>query len=226
MIPLKDDVRSSTFPFVTLSLIAMNVAVFVFQVSLGARGAEAFVYRMSAIPYEITHLVNVGPPPLVHLPLTIFTAMFVHAGLLHIAGNMLFLWIFGDNIEDAFGHLFYLLFYLFAGVVATMAHVLASPMSTTPMIGASGAIAGVLGAYFVLFPRAQVKTLLFLFVFVTVVRIPAVVFLGLWFVIQVLSSGVEKGAGGIAWYAHIGGFVTGVVAVLILKAVRPGKRYG
>ncbi len=217
MIPLKDDVRSSTFPFVTILIIAVDAAVFLYQLGLGHEGGEAFIYRTAAIPFEITHLKDIAPRPFVPLPLTVFTSMFVHGGLFHLAGNMLFLWIFGDNVEDRFGHILFLLFYLFSGAVASLAHIVTAPSSLTPMVGASGAIAGVLGAYFILFPRAQVKTLVFLFFFVTVVRIPAVVFLGFWFFLQVASS--SFGGDGIAWYAHIGGFVTGAAAVLALRSV-------
>jgi membrane associated rhomboid family serine protease len=222
MIPLKDDVYSSTFPFVTVFIIAVNVLVFVYQLTLGYSGAEFFIYRTAAIPYEITHLVDVGPHSFVPVPFTIFTAMFVHGGLFHIAGNMLFLWIFGDNVEDVFGHFLFAAFYLLCGVLASLTHILIAPSAMTPMIGASGAIAGVLGAYLVLFPRAQVKTLIFMFFFVTTARIPAVVFLGFWFFFQVLSAG--NGGGGVAWFAHIGGFVAGMAVVLLMRlasGVRP-----
>ena len=214
MIPLKDDVPSYTFPYVTIAIIAVNIFVFTYQLTLGARGGELFVYRTAAIPYEITHLVDLTPRSLVPPPLTLLTAMFVHGGLVHIAGNMLFLWIFGDNVEDVFGHVKFLVFYLASGVAASISHVAMEPSSTLPMIGASGAIAGVLGAYFLLFPRARVLTLVFLIFFVTVVRLPAVLFLGVWFLFQILSS---SSGGGIAWFAHIGGFVTGAAVVLIFR---------
>lgn len=218
MIPIKDDVRSSTFPFVTILIIAANVAVFAYQLTLDRAGAEAFIYRAAVIPYEVTHLVDIGLRSFVPVPFTLFTAMFVHGGLFHLGGNMLFLWIFGDNIEDRFGHILYAFFYLASGTVASLSHILVSPSGITPMIGASGAIAGVLGAYFIFFPRAQVKTLVFLFFFVTIVQIPAVVFLGLWFLLQVFSSGF---GGSIAWYAHIGGFITGA-AVAFGTRLLPG----
>lgn len=218
MIPLKDDVPSYTFPYVTLFIIALNIFVFSYQLTLGARGTESFIYRTAAIPYEITNLIDIRPRSVVPPPLTLFTAMFVHGGVLHLAGNMLFLWIFGDNIEDVLGHFKFILFYLVSGVVASMAHIFIEPSSTLPMIGASGAIAGVLGAYFLLFPRAQVLTLVFLVFFINIVRIPAVIFLGIWFLFQILGSG---SGGSIAWYAHIGGFVAGAAIVLIL---RPKKR--
>lgn len=221
MIPLKDDVRSSTFPFVTVFIIAVNVLVFAYQLTLGYSGAELFIYRTAAIPYEITRLGDVGPHPFVPVPFTLFTAMFVHGGLFHLAGNMLFLWIFGDNVEDVFGHVLFTVFYLVSGIVASLTHILIAPSAMTPMIGASGAIAGVLGAYFMLFPRAQVKTLIFLFFFVTTARIPAVVFLGFWFFFQVLSAG--NGGGSIAWFAHIGGFVAGMAAVLLMRLVRGAR---
>ncbi|MBI5588388.1 MAG: rhomboid family intramembrane serine protease [Deltaproteobacteria bacterium] len=214
MIPLKDDVPSYTFPYVTISIIIINIVVFIYQMTLGTSGTENFIYRTAAIPYEITHLVDIKPRSVVPPPFTLFTAMFVHGGLLHLAGNMLFLWIFGDNVEDTLGHFRFVLFYLASGVIASLAHIAMEPSSTLPMIGASGAIAGVLGAYFILFPRAKILTLVFLLFFVTVARIPAVVFLGIWFLFQLLSSG---SGGGIAWYAHIGGFVAGAVAIIILR---------
>jgi membrane associated rhomboid family serine protease len=210
MIPLKDDTPSATYPYVTVAFIVINVLVFLYQLSLGYRGMTYFIYTTAAIPYEITHLVDTGPPAVVALPFTLLTAMFVHGGLLHLGGNMLFLWIFGDNVEDSMGHVRFVFFYLLTGLLASAAHVLAAPNSTLPMIGASGAIAGVLGAYFVLFPRANVKTLVFLFVFVTIIQVPAVFFLGLWFLFQLLSSG---SGGGIAWYAHIGGFLAGALLI-------------
>ncbi len=220
MIPLKDDIPSSTFPFVTVSIIAINVMVFIYQMTLGAQGAEAFIYMTAAIPYEITRFIGAPPRSVVPPPFTILTSMFVHGGLFHIAGNMLFLWIFGDNVEDTLGHFRFVIFYLFTGTVASLAHVMMEPASTVPMIGASGAIAGVLGAYFILFPKANIKTLIFFF-FVSVVRIPAVVFLGFWFVLQLLSSGAA--GGGIAWYAHIGGFIAGAAIVLLLRPGRAGR---
>jgi membrane associated rhomboid family serine protease len=210
MIPLKDDTPSSTYPYVTVAFIVINVLVFLYQISLGYSGMNYFIYTTAAIPYEITHLVDTGPPAVVALPFTLLTAMFVHGGLLHLGGNMLFLWIFGDNVEDSMGHVKFVVFYLLTGLLASAAHVFAAPNSTLPMIGASGAIAGVLGAYFVLFPRANVKTLVFLFVFVTIIQVPAVFFLGLWFLFQLLSSG---SGGGIAWYAHIGGFLAGALLI-------------
>jgi len=216
MIPIKDNIPSRTFPFVTLSLIAVNVMVFVYQIALGTDGVESFIYSTAAIPVEIMTLEDIGPVSMVPLPFTLITAMFVHGGLLHIGGNMLFLWIFGDNVEDRFGHAVFFLFYLATGVVASMAHILLDPGSTMPMVGASGAIAGVLGAYFLLFPRAQVNTLVILPLYISMVSLPAVMFLGFWFLLQVLNSGASS-SGGVAWYAHIGGFAAGVVAVIVYR---------
>ncbi len=222
MIPLKDDNPTYSYPYVTVAFIIINVMVFLYQISLGFKGMNYFIYTMAAIPYEITHLVDVGPPAVLAPPFTLLTAMFVHGGILHLAGNMLFLWIFGDNIEDSMGHVRFVVFYILTGLIASAAHVLAAPDSTMPMIGASGAIAGVLGAYFVLFPRANVKTLIFLFVFVSVIRVPAVFFLGIWFFFQLLSSGT---GGGIAWYAHIGGFVAGAALIRFFVKRRGGLSY-
>jgi len=188
MIPLKDDIPSRTFPYVTVSIIAVNVLVFLYQMTMSPLAGEIFIYRTAAVPLEVTNFVDLVPRSIVPPPLTVFTAMFVHGGPLHLAGNMLFLWIFGDNVEDVFGHAKFLAFYIGTGLVATLVHVLSDVSSITPMIGASGAVAGVLGAYFLLFPRANVLTLVFLFVFVTLARIPAVIFLGLWFLFQVLSA--------------------------------------
>jgi membrane associated rhomboid family serine protease len=226
MIPIKDDTPTSTYPFVTVAIIVLNFIVFVYELSLGYTGVETFIYKTAAIPYEVTHLVDVFPRSVVPPPWTLFTAMFVHGGLLHLGGNMLFLWIFGDNIEDRLGHFRFILFYLGTGLFASLTHIMLEPNSIVPMVGASGAIAGVLGAYFLLYPRAQVLTLVFLVFFISMVRVPAVFFLGFWFFIQLLSSG---NGGGIAWFAHIGGFVAGAAVVLIFRLRDPrmgflGKR--
>jgi membrane associated rhomboid family serine protease len=219
MIPLRDDIPSSTYPYVTVSLLVLNVAVFLYQLTLDVNGLERFIYATAAIPAEITSMSEVRPVNVLPVELTLVTAMFVHGGLLHLGGNMLFLWIFGDNVEDRFGHLRFLFFYVAAGVAASMVHILIEPGSVVPMVGASGAIAGVLGAYFMIFPRAQVQTLVILPLFISMARLPAVLFLGFWFLFQVLSSGISAGAG-VAWFAHIGGFVAGIVVALMYKAFR------
>ncbi len=217
MIPLKDDNPTKTYPFVTVALIAVNTAVFVYEASLGELGFKLFIYKTAAIPIEVLNGIDIYPKSLVPVPLTLLSSLFIHGGFFHLAGNMLYLWIFGDNIEDRFGHLPFLVFYLASGVIASMTHVLIHPNSTMPLIGASGAVAGILGAYFLLYPRAQVLTLVFLFIIVQIVRLPALVFLGLWFAIQLLSS---SAGGNIAWYAHIGGFVAGVAFVFIYKKTK------
>lgn len=219
MIPIRDDIPSRTYPYVTVALLVLNAAVFLYQLTLDVSGLERFIYATAAIPAELTSMAEVRPVDVLPVELTLLTAMFVHGGLLHLGGNMLFLWIFGDNVEDRFGHFRFLFFYLAAGVAASMVHILIEPGSIVPMVGASGAIAGVLGAYFMLFPRAQVQTLVILPLFISMARLPAVLFLGFWFFFQVLSSGLSAGAG-IAWFAHIGGFVAGVAVALMYKAFR------
>ncbi|WKZ33447.1 MAG: rhomboid family intramembrane serine protease [Thermodesulfobacteriota bacterium] len=219
MIPIRDDIPSRTYPYVTVALLVLNAAVFLYQLTLDVNGLERFIYATAAIPAELTSMAEVRPVDVLPVELTLLTAMFVHGGLLHLGGNMLFLWIFGDNVEDRFGHFRFLFFYLAAGVAASMVHILIEPGSIVPMVGASGAIAGVLGAYFMLFPRAQVQTLVILPLFISMARLPAVLFLGFWFLFQVLSSGLSAGAG-IAWFAHIGGFVAGVAVALMYKAFR------
>ena len=211
MIPIKDDNPTLHAPILTVALVAINVAVFAYAKLLGHSGFNAFTSRLGLIPFEITHATDAISPTPIPLYLTVFTALFMHAGWMHLAGNMLYLWIFGNNIEDVLGHFRFAVFYLFCGTVATLAHVISAPYSTAPLVGASGAIAGVLGAYLAAFPRARVHVLVFLFLFVQVVRIPALLVLGFWFIIQLVNaSGASGGAdGGVAWYAHIAGFVVG-----------------
>ena len=234
MIPLKDDVPSETFPFVTIGLIGLNVLVFFYQASIGVggdpRASEAVVFEFGATPCRITGACPVPgdfPSPVA----TIFTSMFLHGGLLHVGGNMLYLWIFGDNVEDTLGHGRYLALYLLAGVAAAVTQVAVNPRSSVPMIGASGAVSGVLGAYILLFPFASVHTLLVFGFFARIVRWPALVVLGFWIVIQALSgiltfSSAAWGggeAGGTAWFAHVGGFLAGM-ALLFLMRPRRGAR--
>ena len=224
MIPIKDDNPTYSFPIITILLIVANIAVFVYQFSLG-REAQAFVYRLGAVPWEITHFQEFPRFPVKFqsdIPniLTLVTSMFLHGGIIHLLGNMLYLWIFGDNIEALMGHGRFLFFYLCCGLVATLSHIISDPNSTIPMVGASGAISGVLGAYFLRFPRAKVHVLIFIFFFIRVIRVSALFVLGFWFVMQVLSGfgslGFQSG-GGVAWFAHIGGFVTGMVLVFLFE---------
>jgi membrane associated rhomboid family serine protease len=220
VIPLKDDVPVSRSPLVTIALISANVAAFLWQVAVV--GLPYSVQVGGAIPYEILTLRDVRPPDLVPPPFTIATSMFLHGGLLHIAGNMLFLWIFGNNVEDVLGRGRFLLFYLLSGVAAALAQVgvtaLASDPSSalTPMVGASGAIAGVLAGYMVLFPRARVLTLIPIFFFIRLVYVPAGFFIGAWFVIQLVSAFLGSDGSGVAFAAHVGGFITGYILVKVL----------
>lgn len=219
MLPLRDVNPTRTFPLVTIALIAVNVLVFIYELILGPQ-LEGFVQSWAIIPYEITHGVDLPPASIQPIYLTLITAMFLHGGIVHIAGNMLFLWIFGNNIEDAMGSLRFIVFYLLCGLVAAFAQIAVGPNSDIPNIGASGAIAGVLGAYLLLFPRAEVQTLVFLGFFVRLVRLSALLFLGLWFVLQLFSGvaglGMEA-TGGVAWFAHIGGFIAGIVLINIFR---------
>jgi membrane associated rhomboid family serine protease len=224
MIPIKDDNPQKTFPIMTILLILSNLAVFIYQFKLGS-GLEAFIYRFGTIPWEISHLQespNLSFQFRSTIPtiLTLFTSMFIHGGILHLLGNMIYLWIFGDNIEALIGHFRFLFFFICCGLVATFSHVVAFRDSLYPMVGASGAISGILGAYFLKFPKARVHILIFLFFFIRIIRVPALIVLGFWFIIQVLSglsSLGMKGGGGIAWFAHIGGFIAGSFLVFFFE---------
>lgn len=224
MLPFRDHNPSRSFPLVTIALVLFNVLVFIYMTSLQMRDTHLlseFIQRMSVIPIQLTTGKDIAPPSIHPLVLTVFTAMFMHGSWLHLAGNMLYLWIFGNNIEDIMGSGKFLIFYLLCGIIATAAHVLSNPSSHVPSLGASGAIAGVLGAYLVRFPRAQVDTCLF-FIFITVIRLPAFLVLAGWFLLQFLQgltalSG-PKEAGGVAYWAHIGGFVAGMLLVFIFES--------
>lgn len=229
MLPLRDINPTYRFPVVTLVIIGLNIAVYVVELFFQATGQlNRFVAAYAVIPFELTQGVDLPPPSLHPAYLTIFTAMFMHGGFLHIFGNMLYLWIFGNNIEDNMGSIRFLVFYLLCGIAATFAQVAVDPVSRIPNIGASGAIAGVLGAYLVIHPRAQVETLLFLGYFIRVVRLPAIFVLGYWIVIQlfqgVLSLGMTQ-MGGVAWFAHIGGFVAGLVLVNLFRQRQRWSRW-
>ena len=221
MIPLKDENPSNTIPIVNVSLILANISVFIYQYFVAQGGPAQLFYQLGCIPYEFSHISDIDPPALIPVPLTILSAMFMHGGWIHLISNMLFLWIFGDNIEDRLGHLRYLLFYLVCGIVASLSHIATNFNSQIPSIGASGAIAGVMGAYMFLFPKARVKTLVILFIFIQIVRIPAVIILGYWILIQVLSGfaefGSRNGGGGIARFAHIGGFAAGFILIVMMR---------
>jgi membrane associated rhomboid family serine protease len=235
MIPLKDyPGQRRRFPFITYGLIIANILVFLYELAQGPQ-AQGFICAFGVVPEALTHNVpqtslcasQFGQPFPYQTPqpvwLTIFTSMFMHAGWLHIGGNMLFLYIFGDNVEDRIGHLGYLIFYLFCGVVAALAQTYVDPNSTIPSLGASGAIAGVLAAYLVFFPTARVRTLIFLGIFITIVSLSAFILIGLWFLLQffsgvaALSADAQQAQGGVAYFAHVGGFLAGLVIAFILR---------
>ena len=218
MIPLRDIIPSRTTPYVTVTLIVLNGLVFAYEFLLGT-GVQEFIYLFGLVPAEFS-----WP--------TVFTSMFLHGGLMHAGGNMLYLWIFGDNVEDRMGHGRFVAFYLLCGVAAALAQTWMSPGSLVPMVGASGAIAGVMGAYFVLYPKSRIVTLLPLIFFFQVIEVPAIVFLGIWFLMQFVSGlgslaatsadGAAQMAGGVAFWAHVAGFAAGLVGVWFFR--RPERQ--
>ncbi|MCX6639442.1 MAG: rhomboid family intramembrane serine protease [bacterium] len=223
MIPLRDENPGLRFPVVTVLLVAANVAVFVYQTLLDPRQQTVFIMSYGMVPAQL-----LGQAPRLYggfpSALTLVTSQFLHGGILHLAGNMLYLWIFGNNIEDVLGKFKFLLFYLLCGTFAAIAHVIINPFSTVPMVGASGAIAGILGAYLVTFPGARVLVLIFLVIFVTTARIPAFWVLGFWFVMQVLYATTSAaGETSVAYLAHVGGFLAGIY---LMKKLRPGVGWG
>ncbi len=220
MIPLKDDNPTRTFPLVTIVLIVSNTVLFLWELLHPLPAREALIRDFAVIPYEFTHLGPGRPGALLYNGMTLLTAMFLHGSFLHVAGNMLYLWIFGNNVEDAMGHARFLVFYILCGLVASFTQIVAAPASRVPMIGASGAIAGVLSAYMVLFPAARVVTLIFLFIFARVVSVPALIVLGFWFLLQLLTVG-PIATGGVAVFAHIGGFIAGLVLIVPFRRRRP-----
>ncbi len=218
----------------TVALIAANALVYVYELLLTPIGLKVFTARWGFTPALLFGGGVAAPPPFGHpgvsaggVPAvaTLVTSTFIHGGFMHLAGNMIFLWVFGDNIEDRLGRAKYVFFYLLMGVVANLVHGLSAPASDVPVIGASGAIAGVLGAYFLAFPRARVTTLIFLGIFITITQVPAIIFLVIWFVLQLISGLTSFGAAGqvVAWWAHIGGFVAGAVLFVLLRGER-GER--
>jgi membrane associated rhomboid family serine protease len=231
--PLRDNIPTLHIPVVTVTLIAANVVAYFFWqqggLSLGSPSSDGYLcnlYSYAYVPAELTEGGQVGPRGCREGPtwLTVFTSMFMHGGLLHLGGNMLFLWIFGNNVEDSMGRVKFLAFYLLGGLAATALQTAVGPGSEIPNVGASGAIAGVLGGYLLLFPRARVITLIFIVFFVTFVELPAILVLGFWFVQQLLFGYFELGSagaeGGVAYFAHIGGFVFGLLAVRLFAERR------
>jgi len=213
VIPLRDDIRSEKHPLVTWGLMAACVGVFIYQTLSeyqDPKAGEAIVSAYGMIPRDIVSGRHLW---------TLFTSMFLHGGFFHIIGNMLYLWIFGDNVEDAFGHFWFFVVYLFTGVAGSLLQIVLLPGSTVPTIGASGAISGVMGAYLVLFPRARVLTLIPIFFFIRLIYLPAPLLLGFWILIQVLNGcgSVPGTGGGVAYFAHIGGFVSGLILGLLVR---------
>jgi membrane associated rhomboid family serine protease len=215
MIPLRDVIPSRTFPFFTIGFIVFNSVAFLFEVSLPERSLETLLSSYGVVPVRFRWPA-------------VLTSMFLHGGWLHFLGNMLYLWIFGDNVEDRLGHGRFVFFYLLCGAAAALAHVFVNPDSPVPTIGASGAIAGVMGAYFVLYPQSRVLALVPLFIFWEIIEVPAILFLGIWFLMQFFSgvgsiaSGAGVQTGGVAFWAHVAGFLAGVGGVFALR--KPARR--
>jgi membrane associated rhomboid family serine protease len=220
LLPLHDDnpLKHIKFQYVTIGIIAACVAVFFYQLSLQGRSEQAFIFGFGAIP-AVVFGIKTLPAELVHVPaaLSLVTSMFLHGGFMHLAGNMLYLWIFGNNIEDAMGRGRFLVFYLLCGIAAVLAQALPDTHSSVPMIGASGAISGVLGAYLLLYPRARVLVVVPLGFFLHTMRLSAGIVLVIWFAMQIFSSLAAGSGPGVAWFAHIGGFVAGLVLVPLFK---------
>lgn len=219
MFPIRDHNPSGKLPFVTYGLIIANAAIFLSYLPLFADPDRLFFFFQTwgLVPAELSAGLNPG---------ALFSSMFLHGGWMHILGNMLFLWIFGDNMEEAFGHVGFLLFYLASGVAAGLAQVAVDPGSAVPVVGASGAIAGVMGGYLLLFPRARIDILLFFVIIIRIIPIPAWVMLGLWFGFQVISGVADQaGGGGVAYWAHSGGFVAGFLLTLPLWLKRGARGY-
>ena len=232
MIPLQDLTPRRSFPVVTLLLILANTIVFLYQISLPAHAADAFIMAYGVVPSKIQLALAGRHYTLLQAFLPLFTCMFLHGGWLHIIGNMWFLWIFGANVEDRMGPFAYLVFYLVCGIGSSVAQTLFSWGSHIPSIGASGAISGVLGAYIIFFPSSQISTIVTLFIIWFRARIPALVFIGLWFAMQFLSGIGSLGAtgtaasGGVAWWAHVGGFLLGMLIAFIMSlSTRSPARY-
>ena len=213
MIPLRDVIPSRTTPYVTVTLILLNAIVFLYELSLGS-SLNQFIFSYGLVPAEFSWL-------------TVFSSMFLHGGLLHVGGNMLYLWIFGDNVEDRVGHGRFVAIYLLCGIAAALAQTYTNGGSTVPMVGASGAVAGVMGAYFVLYPRSRIVTLVPIVIFIQIIEIPAIFFLGIWFLMQFVSgvgslATAGQSIGGIAFWAHVAGFTAGAAGILVFR--RPERQ--
>jgi membrane associated rhomboid family serine protease len=222
MIPLKDNVPTRIKPIITTSIIFVNILIFFWQrFSLTSVESSNIYKYYGLVPHDFFMAFTGKYELLPYNILTVFTSMFLHGGFIHLGGNMLYLWIFGNNIEDSMGHGRFIFFYVCSGIAAALFQLLYDPSSVVPMIGASGAVSGILGAYLLLFPHASIKTLIFIFIFIKVVELPAVVLLTIWFFIQLLFSQGE----GVAWYAHIGGFIFGLLTIKLFTMKSATRRH-
>lgn len=223
MIPIRDRNPSGTFPIVTVSIIFINVVVFLIQLSAGPR-LDAILFQFGIVPIKVVYSADIPASTFVNTYFPFLSYMFLHGGFVHLIGNMWYLWIFGDNIEDTLGRFKFILFYLLCGIGSAMVHIYFNSQSGIPCVGASGAIAGVLGAYMVTFPRARVLVVIPLFIIWEIMELPAIFVLGFWFLIQFFSGAAaisKVQGGGVAWWAHIGGFVLGIILIKIF----PKSRY-
>jgi membrane associated rhomboid family serine protease len=220
MIPIRDRNPSGTFPYVTIGIIIVNILFFLYELSLGS-GLGEFIMKFGVVPLKVRYYFQASDLTFISTFFPFISSMFLHGGFIHLIGNMWFLWIFGDNIEDKLGHFRFIAFYFLCGIIASCVHVFFNSQSNVPCIGASGAIAGVLGAYMITFPRARVVTIVPLFVFIQVMELPAIVVLGFWFVIQFFNGAASITASasgaGVAWWAHIGGFAAGITILYIIR---------
>ncbi len=227
--PYRDDNPTEKKPYVTIGLIVLNVVIYLI---VYAGGNELYVYAVinyGLIPVELVHFHNFFPSTAVPPIANLLTALFMHGSFMHLAGNMWFLWIFGDNVEDTLGHFRYLIFYILAGIAASLLHVALFSSSNAPVIGASGAISGVLGAYAILYPNARIRTFVFIFIYLDFIKIPALIFIGIWIAFQVVSGLIALGHGGsegVAWFAHVGGFFFGLFILRLFTNKKTQLRHG
>jgi len=222
MIPIRDRNPSGTFPFVTVSIIALNIMVFLFELSMG-QGLDSFLFQFGVVPIKVYYSTDIPGSNIINTYFPFLSFMFLHGGFVHLIGNMWYLWIFGDNVEDRLGRIKFVIFYLICGIGSAIVHVYFNSQSEVPCVGASGAIAGVLGAYMVTFPRARVLVLIPLFIVWQTIELPAIIVLGFWFLIQFFSGTASISSthgGGVAWWAHIGGFVLGVILIKLFPKSR------
>ena len=216
MIPIYDDNPALGKPLLVVSIIVVCVIVWFWQSGLGYQANNQIIISFGLTPAAFLGKMEQAGP-LISI-FTLFTSMFMHGGFMHLAGNMLYLWIFGDNIEGALGHIRFIIFYFTCGMVAAFSQIFSAPESTIPMIGASGAVSGVLGAYLIFYPRARIRTFVFLGIFITFLRLPAILLLGVWILVQIISASISNpGSPGVAWFAHLGGFFAGMILGPLLK---------